>query len=169
MDNAIVHHRTLTVFALAVVLALAVVIVLPKASSAAPPTPVDDRFVVEGYCDFPVRFRATGHQKLRELPGGDFLLTGRVVSTLTNVDNPENQFIDRGGGSGRVTPLTNKGLAGDVLVVVRGHNILFDPGVGIFLTIGKAKITIAGGPGVGGDITILESRGKVIDICTRLE
>jgi hypothetical protein len=168
MDNAIVHRRTLAVFALAVVLALAVVIVLPKASSAAPPDPVDDSFVAEGYCDFPVRFEATGHQKIRELPGGDFLLTGRVVSTLTNRANPENQLIDRGGGSGRVTPLTDKGLGGDVLVVARGHNVLFDPGEGIFLTIGKVKFTVAGGPGVGGDITILKSRGKMIDVCARL-
>ncbi len=37
MDNALAHRRTLVVFALAVVLALAVVVVLPKATLAAPP------------------------------------------------------------------------------------------------------------------------------------
>ncbi len=168
MDNAILHRRRLVVFTLAVALALAVVVVLPRASSAAPPEPVNDRFVAEGYCDFPVLVEGTGHVKIRELPGGDFLLTGRVVSTLTNLDDPENQLIDRGGGSGRITPLTDEGLEGDVLVVARGHNFLFDPGEGIFLTIGRVTFTVAGGPFVGGDINILESKGKVIDVCARL-
>ena len=169
MDNTILHRRRLVVFTLAVALALAVVVVLPKATSAAPPDPVDDDFVARGYCDFPVHYEATGHVKFRQLPGGDFLVSGAAVSTLTNVRDPENQLIDRGGGfSGRITPLTDKGLNGDVLVVARGHNLLFDPGEGIFLTIGKVRFTVAGGPGVGGDITILESRGKVIDVCARL-
>jgi hypothetical protein len=161
--------RRILVVVLGAALALAVVVVLPKVSSAQPPVPVDDDFVATGYCDFPVHYEATGHVKFRPLPGGDFLVSGAAVSTLTNVDNPENQLVDRGGGfSGRITPLTDEGLGGDVLVVARGHNLLFDPGEGIFLTIGKVKFTVAGGPGVGGDITILKSRGKVIDVCARL-
>ena len=170
MDNTILQHRRLVVFALAVALALAMIVVLPRASSADSPNSVPDSSeVFTGFCDFPVRVETTNlHVKIRELPGGDFLLTAQGVTTFTNVDNPENQLVDRGGGSGRITPLTEEGLEGDVLVVARGHNALFDPGVGIFLTIGKVRFTVAGGPGVGGDITILESRGKVIDLCERL-
>jgi hypothetical protein len=165
MDNAILHRRRLVVFTLAVALALAVVVVLPKVSSAQSPEPP----VREGFCDFPVLHEETGHAKLRELPGGDFLLTGQLETTLTNLDNPENQFVDRGGGfSGRVTPLTDAGLEGDVLVEASGHNLLFDPGEGIFLIIGQATFTVAGGPFVGGDITILESHGQVIDVCAAL-
>jgi hypothetical protein len=169
MDNALGYRRRLVVFALAVVLALVVVVVLPRASSAEPPVPVDGSVEREGFCDFRVLHEETGHVKLRELPGGDFLLTGQLETTLTNLRNQENQLVDRGGGfSGRVTPLTEEGLEGDVLVVARGHNILFDPGEGIFLIIGKVTFTVAGGPFVGGDITILESRGKVIDVCAAL-
>ena len=161
-------HRRMLVLVAGVALALAVVLVLPRASSAAPPEPVGDTFVDEGFCDFPVLREETGHVKFRELPGGDFLVTGQVATTLTNLDNPENQFFDPGGFSGRVTPLTDAGLEGDVLVEASGHNLLFDPGEGIFLIIGQATFTVAGGPSVGGDITILESHGEVIDVCERL-
>jgi hypothetical protein len=161
-------HRRMLVLVAGVALALAVVLVLPRASSAAPPEPVGDTFVDEGFCDFPVLREETGHVKFRELPGGDFLVTGQVATTLTNLDNPENQFFDPGGFSGRVTPLTDAGLEGDVLVEASGHNLLFDPGEGIFLIIGQATFTVAGGPSVGGDITILESHGQVIDVCERL-
>ena len=161
-------HRRMLVLVAGVALALAVVLVLPRASSAAPPDPVDNTFVDEGFCDFPVLREETGHVKFRELPGGDFLVTGQVATTLTNLDNPENQFFDPGGFSGRVTPLTDAGLEGDVLVEASGHNLLFDPGEGIFLIIGQATFTVAGGPSVGGDITILESHGQVIDVCAAL-
>ena len=169
MDNAILHRRRLVVFTLAVALALAMVAIWsPKDASAAPPEPVDNTFVDEGFCDFPVLREETGHVQFTELPGGDFLVTGQVATTLTNLDNQENQFFDPGGFSGRVTPLTDAGLEGDVLVEASGHNLLFDPGEGIFLIIGQATFTVAGGPSVGGDINILESHGRVIDVCERL-
>jgi hypothetical protein len=162
-------HRRMLVLVASVALALAVVLVLPRASSAAPPEPVGGEPIVdEGFCDFPVLREETGHVKFTELPGGDFLVRGQVATTLTNLDNPENQFFDPGGFSGRVTPLTDAGLEGDVLVEASGHNLLFDPGEGIFLIIGQATFTVAGGPSVGGDITILESHGQVIDVCERL-
>ena len=163
--------RRMLVLAVGVALALAVaLVVLSKAGSAAPPEPVvNDSFVAEGYCSFPVLVESgPGHSKFRELPGGDFLLNGRVVSTLTNLEDPTNQLIDRGGGSGRVMPLTDQGLEGDVLVVARGHNFLFDPGEGIFLITGQATFTVAGGPFVGGDIEILKVHGRVINVCDSL-
>jgi hypothetical protein len=163
-------HRRVLVLVAGVALALAVVAMWPpKDASAEPPTRVDGSSVDEGFCDFPVLREETGHVKLKELPGGDFLLTGQIATTLTNLDNPENQFFDPGGFSGRVTPLTDAGLEGDVLVEASGHNLLFDPGEGIFLIIGQATFTVADGPFVGGDITILESHGKVIDVCAQLE
>lgn len=168
MDDTILHRRRLVFVVLAVVLALAVAAVLPRTASADPPVPVDGSTVDEGYCDFLVLREETGHLKLRELPGGDFLLTGQVATTLTNLDDPENQLFDPGGFSGRVTPLTEAGLEDDVLVVARGHNLLFDPGEGIFLIIGQATFTVAGGPFVGGDIEILEVHGRVINVCDSL-
>src|SRR5688500_12205997 len=115
MDNAILHRRRLVVFTLAVALALAVVAMWPPKDASAeaePPTRVDGSSVDEGFCDFPVLREETGHVKRTELPGGDVLFTGQIATTLTNLDNPENQFFDPGGFSGRVTPLTE----GDVLV-----------------------------------------------------
>jgi hypothetical protein len=163
----ILLHRRMLVLLVGAALALSVAFVLPRNSSAEPPGPVDQSTERVGYCDFPVLHEETGHVKEIELPGGDLLLTGQIESTLTNLVDPENQLVDRGGGfSGRVTLLTEEG---DVLVVARGHNLLFDPGEGIFLIIGKVEFTVASGPGVGGDITIRESRGKVIDVCERLE
>ena len=170
MGNAILHRRRLVFVMLAVVLALAVVVVLPKTGSAEPPSRYDDQVDrYRGFCDFTVLSESSGHIKVRELPGGDFLLTGAGVTTVTNVDNPENQLVDRGGGSGRITPLTEEGLEGDVLVVARGQNFLFDPGETIYLTIGKVRFTVAGGPFVGGDINILQRRRKVIEVCAALE
>jgi hypothetical protein len=63
-------HRRMLVLVAGVALALAVVLVLPRASSAAPPEPVDNTFVDEGFCDFPVLREETGHVQFTELPGG---------------------------------------------------------------------------------------------------
>ena len=171
MDNAILHCRRLVVIALAVALALAVVVVLPRVASADPPHSVPDtNQVLRGFCNFPVRLEITdNHLKLRPKHGGDYyLFNGRGVTTLTNVRNPENQLVDRGGSSARITPLTNKGLNGDVLIVARGHNVLADPREGFFLTIGKVTFTVEDGPFVGGAINIRDHHGKLIDVCARL-
>jgi hypothetical protein len=125
MDHPILRSRMLVLVA-GVALALGVAFVLARASAADSPDSFSDSFVAGGYCAFPVRVEATGHGKLKELPGGD------------------------------------------VLVVAKGHNFLFDPGVGIFLIVGRATFTVAGGPGVGGDITILETHGRVINVCESL-
>jgi hypothetical protein len=167
MNHAILRSRMLVLVA-GVALALGVAFVLARTSAADSPDSFSDSFVAEGYCAFPVLVESTGHGKLKQLPGGDFLSTGRAVTTFTNVDNPENQLVDPGGGSGRITSLTDAGLEGDVLVVARGHNSLFDPGVGIFLIVGQATFTVAGGPFVGGDINILETHGRVINVCESL-
>lgn len=56
----------------AVALALAIVVMLPRASSAAPPEPVDETFVIEGVCDFPVLADMTGKVKFIDLPGARY-------------------------------------------------------------------------------------------------
>ena len=158
-------QRTLMACVLAVALALVAALVAAEGASAAPPEPINDSFTVEGYCTFPVLFEQTGKVQVRELPGGDILVTGHSPTTLTNLDDPENQLIVRGSGfAGRITTLEN----GDALVVATGHNFLFDPGEGIFMTVGRAEFTVAGGPGIGGDIDIRESHGRLIDVCALL-
>jgi hypothetical protein len=153
------------VIALAVVLGMAAVLMLSKASLAAP-VPVDTQpFTVEGYCDFPVSVQLSGKTNVIELPGPDQLFTAPGQhTTLTNLQEPAKQVTVNSAGPGRVTPREN----GGVLVVARGHNILYDPGEGIFLTIGYVRFTIAAGTDVGGDITILESHGRIVDLCQRL-
>ncbi len=164
MDRVTILQGRLVVWVLAAALALAVAVVVPRASSAAP-VPADDEFTAEGMCDFPVLVEITGKENFIDLPGESFLLTfPGQRATLTNLDEPDNQVTFGIQGAGGVTPLAN----GDVLVVSYGRSLLFDPGEGISLVIGKARFTVASGPGVGGDIAILESNGRLIDVCARL-
>jgi hypothetical protein len=68
-------------------------------------------------------------------------------------------------GTAHHTPLEN----GQDLVVARGRNVLGDPGEGLFLTKGRVEFIVTPPPGGGFvDLTILESKGKVIDLCERL-
>ncbi len=105
----------------------------------------------------------SGKGKIHELPGGEFLQIAQGVQTYTNLDNLENQYTDRGGGSARIRQLPN----GEFFVNTRGHAILFLPGETILLFIGQVKFTL---PGLapGNPIDILENRGRVIDICEQL-
>ena len=159
-STATVHRRILIVCVLAAALAaLAVALVVPKGASAAPPSPADQTFTVRGVCHFPVHVRVTGKMKVIDVPGPDVLITvPGQHATLTNLREPGNRVTVNAAGPGRLTQLRN----GDVLLVVRGRNILYDSGEGIFLTIGRVKLR------VGGDITILESHGRIIDLCKRL-
>ena len=159
-------QRTLMACVLAVALALVAALLAAEGTPAAPPEPITDSFTVEGYCTFPVLFEQTGKVQVhRELPGGVTLVTGHSPTIITNLDDRENQLIVRGSGfAGRITTLEN----GDALVVATGHNFLFDPGEGIFMTVGRAEFTVAGGPGIGGDIDIRESHGRLVDVCALL-
>jgi hypothetical protein len=170
--QAILHRRGAIVVALAVVLAMAAVVMLPRASSAAPgpngnaPKPFHNTYTVEGACDFPVLIEEAGKVKDIELPGGDVLrIFPTQHSTLTNLEEPSNQVMLRGGGKGRVTPPSTEG--GDLLVTVTGHNVLVVPGEGIF-EVRKATFTLAPPYDVGSELTILEREGKAIDLCARL-
>jgi hypothetical protein len=157
-------HRRMLVLVVGAALALALAFVLPNATTAAPPEDVDNTFTVEGACDFPVQIEETGKVKFIDVPGEDFMLVfPSTATTLTNLEEPENQVTIRGGGKGRVTPLAN----GDWLVKVSGHNRLVVPDEGIF-EVRRATFTLAPPYDVGSELTILETRGKVIDLCAAL-
>jgi hypothetical protein len=171
MDKEAIPRRGAAVLALAVALALALlavaaVVASPKAAEAAPPEPADETFIVEGACDFPVRVVGSGKFKDIALPGGDILRVFPASrSTLTNLEEPSNRVTLRGGGKGRITFPSTEG--GDLLVTVTGHNVLVVPGEGIF-EVRKATFTLAPPYDVGSELTILERRGKLIDLCARL-
>jgi hypothetical protein len=61
-------HRRMLVLVAGVALALAVVLVLPRASSAAPPGDVDVEDVTLPGCDFPVEADVSGKSKVTDLP-----------------------------------------------------------------------------------------------------
>jgi len=149
-------------------LALAVAFVLPRNASAAPHEFGEtSEWTIEGACDFPVLLTQTPASTgtVKELPGGVTLLAGNSILTATNLENPENQVTDVGGGSAFVTLDEN----GDLLVVARGHTGLIVPDEGIFFTYGRATITVEppGTPGL--PLTILENQGRLIDVCALLE
>ena len=161
-------HRRMLVLVVGAALALAVAFVLPKATEAVPPEDLNITYPpVEGACDFPVLIEQTSKLKFIDVPGEDFMIVFPPAgggTTLTNLEEPENRVTIGGGGKGRVTPLEN----GDYLVKVTGHNVLVVPGEGIFLTIGRATFTLSPPYEVGSELTILESRGKLVDLCARL-
>src|ERR687898_1045423 len=163
-------RRRMLVLVVGAALALAVAAVAwPKDASAKlppPPQPVDNTFTVEGACDFSVLVEESGMVMDIALPGGDVLrIFPGAGSTLTNLEEPSNQVTLRGGGKGRVTPPLVEG--GDLLVTVTGHNVLVVPGEGIF-EVRKATFPLAPPYDVGSELTILESQGKVVDLCTLL-
>jgi hypothetical protein len=163
-------HRRMLVLVVGAALALAVAAVAwPKDASAQlppPPQPVDNTFTVEGACEFPVLFEESGQVMDIALPGGEVLrIFPGARSTLTNLAEPSNQVTLRGGGMGRVTPPSVEG--GDLLVTVTGHNVLVVPGEGIF-EVRQATFTLAPPYDVGSALTILESEGKVTDLCALL-
>jgi hypothetical protein len=167
MDTVL--HRRMLVLALGVALALVVAAVAwhmdASAQEPPPPQPVVRTFTVEGACEFPVKFVESGKEMAILLPGGDILrLFPGGRSTLTNVDTGK-QVTLRGGGGGRVTLPQTEG--GNLRVTVFGHNVLVVPGEGIF-EVRKATFTLAPPYDVGSKLTILERRGKLVDLCALL-
>jgi hypothetical protein len=128
---------------------------------------VDDTATYEAgeVCEFEVEQTGTGTVRFHKpLPNGDLLQTGRVVTTFTNAENPENQIVDRGGGSARITPLAT----GDLSITARGHNALFLPEETLLLFLGKVTFTIEPPFNVGSRISDIEHHGRVIDVCEAL-
>jgi hypothetical protein len=157
-------HRRMLVLVAGVALALAVVLVLPRASSAAPPGDVEADVTLPG-CDFPVRAEVSGKSKVIDLDSGQTLITApNLRITLTNVTEPTNQVTYVITGSFLTTERTD----GNLDVEARGRNLIFGPEVGIFLTIGQ--FTFIGfedeGPIVA--ITPPTGEGSLTDVCALL-
>lgn len=155
-------HRRLVVCALAVALALTLAVMLPRATSAQAPEPVDETpFVVEGICPFPMLAELSGKGKVIELPGGRTLITSPGLRvTLTNLEEQTNQVTYVITGSF----LTRERSDGTDFVVARGRNIVFGPDIGMFLTIGR--FTFIGSDTIA--LTRPTGEGRLIDVCERL-
>jgi hypothetical protein len=158
-------HRRMLVLVAGVALALAVVLVLPRASSAAPPGPVDVTTTLPG-CDFPVEAEVSGKSKVIDLDSGQTLITSpNLRITLTNVTEPTNQVTYVITGSFLTTERTD----GNLDVEARGRNLIFGEEVGIFLTIGQ--FTFIGrevDEGVIDALTPPTGEGSLTDVCALL-
>ena len=167
MDRVTIPQGRLVVWVLAAALALTAAVVVPRATSAAPPEPVDQTpYELEGFCDFPVQVEETGKTKEILLPDESLLLTAPGVrTTVTNLTEPDKQVSLVNTGTLRLRELEN----GNLSLVGRGHNVLYDPGGGIFLSIGRVELLLTPTdiPDVY-DITILENQGRLIDVCALL-
>ena|SRR5215207_4677213 len=160
--NITLQRTTLMVCVLAGALALAVALVTARAASAAPPEPINDSFTVEEVCDFPVLNEATGKGKLIELPGGRAVgISPGLRVTLTNTEEPTHQVTYVITGAAHVTELGS----GDLSVVLTGRNLLFDPNIGMLLTIGRFTSVL---DLEDGTLTPPTGKGRVIDVCDRL-
>jgi hypothetical protein len=159
-------HRRMLVLVAGVALAMAVVLVLlPRASSAAPPGDVDVEDVTLPGCDFPVEADVSGKSKVTDLPSGQTLITSpNLRITLTNLDETTNQVTYVITGSF----LTTEQDDGNLDVEARGSNLIFGEEVGIFLTVGR--FTFVGveeeGPIVA--LTPPTGEGSLTDVCAVL-
>jgi hypothetical protein len=159
-------HRRMLVLVAGVALALAVaMLVMPTASSAAPPEPVDVSTTLPG-CDFPVDAEVSGKSKVTDLPSGQTLITSPGLRiTLTNHDEQTNQVTYVITGSF----LTTEQLDGSLFVEARGSNLIFGPEVGIFLTIGHFTFTgFEADEGVVVATSSPTGEGSLTDVCALL-
>ena len=156
-------HNRLIVCVLAVALALAMAVMLPRATSAAPPVPVDrPGEVIDDECDFPVLLEVSGKEKVIETGNGNTIITSPGLrATLTNLDEPTNQVTLNITGTVRVQEQAN----GDVVYVFRGRNLLYGPDVDLILTIGR----FTGTETAEGEFSPLTGNGRIIDVCALLE
>ena len=158
-------HRRMLVLLAGVALALAVVwVLLPRASSAAPPEPVDVTTELPG-CNFPVGAEVSGKSKEMVLPSGQTLITSpNLRITLTNLTEPTNQVTYVITGSF----LTTERPDGNLDVEARGSNLIFGPEVGIFLTIGRFTFVGFEDEGAIVAITPPTGEGSLTDVCAVL-
>jgi hypothetical protein len=157
-------HRRMLVLVAGVALTLAVVLVLPRASSAAPPGDVDADVTLPG-CDFPVRAEVSGKSKVIDLDSGQTLITSpNLRITLTNVTEPTNQVTYVITGSFLTTERTD----GNLDVEARGRNLIFGEEVGIFLAIGRFTFIGFEDEGAIVALTPPTGEGRLTDVCALL-
>jgi hypothetical protein len=140
------------------------VLVLPRASTAAPPEPVDVTTTLPG-CAFPVEAEVSGKSKVIDLDSGQTLITApNLRITLTNVTEPTNQVTYVITGSFLTTERTD----GNLDVEARGSNLIFGPEVGIFLAIGRFTFIGFEDEGAIVALTPPTGEGRLTDVCALL-
>ena len=160
----ITSQRTPTVCVLAGALALivALLVLVPKAASAAPPEPVNFPPETLGteYCGFPVLYEVSGKTKVIELPNGDVLFKNPGVRvTLTNLETDE-QVTYVVSGSTRLTELEG----GELLVVSTGRTVLSNPSIGVLVPTGRFTFVID----EEGNFSQPTGTGRLLDACAQL-
>ena len=150
----ITSQRTPMVCVLAGALALivALLVLVPKAASAAPPEPVTfpPLELGEEYCGFPVLYEVSGKTKVIELPSGD---------TLTNLETGK-QVTYVATGTIRLTESEN----GELLLITTGRTVLSDENIGILVPIGRFTLVID----EEGHFSQPMGNGRLIDACAQL-
>ena len=160
----ITSQRTPMVCVLAGALALivALLVLVPKAASAAPPEPVTfpPLPLGEEYCGFPVLYEVSGKTKVIELPSGDTLFKnpGSRV-TLTNLETGK-QVTYVATGTIRLTESEN----GELLLITTGRTGLSDENIGILVPIGRFTLVID----EEGHFSQPMGNGRLIDACAQL-
>jgi hypothetical protein len=131
---------------------------------AAPPENVNDVFVREDLCAFPVSIASTGKVKTIALPGGRVLYTAPgFFVTVTNLAEPSHQVTLNATGAFHDTVLES----GEVVTASTGRSILINivPGSPLVLAIGNFSF---GFDAQGNPTRPFRGTGQVIDICTLL-
>lgn len=125
------------------------------------PAPVEETFVLDWLCNFPVHFQLSGKMKQIDLPGGRTIFTHPGLSVvLTNLDNEKSVRLSI---TGAFHQTVNQN--GDVVTVMTGRNLGWDPEAGFFLASGRFSYVI---DAEGNLVQPLEGKGRLIDACELL-
>jgi hypothetical protein len=125
------------------------------------PAEVSGTFQDPGVCAFPLLIEFTGKAKTIELSGGRTIFTSPgLTTTITNRNTGKQETLSITGAFHQ-TVLEN----GDVVTVVTGRNLLFDPIAGLVLAIGRYSYAF---DAAGNLIQPLQGIGPLIDICELL-
>ena len=168
--------RRMVVIVLGVAFGLALVFALSRASSAASPNgeapkPFELNVIEENLCAFPVLIEGEGKLKDIEKPDGSIISTAPGFSTtMTNLDEPDNQITVSNTAAFHDVPLSN----GETLLVITGQIfLLFDEDFteelqqGIYLAIGRTTV-VEDAEGKW-DASTFRNQGQLIDVCAILD
>ena len=150
----------LTVMGILVALILAAPVVSAQPNGE-PPEPIDETPQVLDpgvVCEFGVLYEVTGKAKEIDLPGDRTMtIFPGASTTLTNLETGKQVTLNiTGTFDERV--LEN----GDVVTVLRGRNLAFDPEAGFVLTKGRFSFAL---DAEGNLIQPLSGKGTLVDVC----
>jgi hypothetical protein len=133
----------------------------PALADPNPPVPVDQLISLPAgaVCAFAVDLHVVGKAKLIELPGGGLIFTAPSESVVvTNADQPDHSVTIMIPGASHISTEAN----GDVVIVVTGRNLQFDPVAGFVLAVGRFQYRSDAG---GNLVESLNGHGQLIDVC----